>query len=75
MMALLWMKINPVILGWLVAVFVFLGGLIASEILLNTEHKPLSALFWPPTVRWVAWCVIGTVIGRLVRSWVQNKQR
>jgi hypothetical protein len=68
------MKINPVILGRFVAVCVGVGGLIVSEILLNTEHKPLLALFWPPTIRWIAWGVIGIVVGRLVRHWMQNKQ-
>jgi hypothetical protein len=68
------MKINPSILGWLVAVCVSAGGLIISEIFFNMDQKPLINLLWPPTVRWVAWIVIGCVIGNLARIWALNRQ-
>jgi hypothetical protein len=69
------MKINPVFLGLLVAICVFIVGLVLSEVFLNTEHKSFFELFWPPTVRWIAWIVIGIVVGNLVRAWAEKKER
>ncbi|MEI9864012.1 MAG: hypothetical protein WDN00_05560 [Limisphaerales bacterium] len=68
------MKIKPAMLGGLAGVLVCIGGLITSEAILNTEHKPLLSLLWPPTVRWIAWFVIGIIVGGLIRNCVQRRQ-
>jgi steroid 5-alpha reductase family enzyme len=61
-------------LGRAIAIFISVAGILLGSILLGSKEKSVLDRLWPPTVAWVAWCVIGVIAGNIVRSRVQKNQ-
>ena len=68
------MKISPNRFGKAVMGIVSVGGLIISELALDTGHKSFGDLFWPPTARWIVWAVVGIIAGNLARTCAVNRK-
>lgn len=62
------MKMNPNFLCALTAITVCIGGLIATELIMNVDHQPLAKLPWPADPLWVSWGGMGIFIGIIVRQ-------
>lgn len=69
------MKIKPITLGRIAAIATFVLGVLLTALLLNTSKKGFFARLWPPDVAWVGWCVLGAVVGALIRKWAEKRER
>jgi hypothetical protein len=64
---------RPLVIGRVVAVTTCIGGILLSAIFLGSKEKSILERLWPPTVAWVAWCVIGVMAGNIVRNQAEKK--
>jgi len=65
---------RPLVIGRVVAITTCVAGILVSAILLGQKERSVLERLWPPTVAWVAWCVIGVMVGNIVSSQVEKKQ-
>lgn len=65
---------RALVLGRTTAIIIGVAGILLSSILVGSKEKSFLDRLWPPTVAWVAWCVIGVIAGNIVRSQVQKSQ-